>query len=101
MRFVHIPTLPAACAAARAGLRRYSGFFVQIWCMRPGAPQSWRQVAEFALKIGYDNRGIFLLCIKTMKGKVINPPNNPFSSKGILIEPIDALGVASFIAALG
>lgn len=36
-----------------------------------------------------------------MKVKVINPPNHPFSSKGILIEPIDALSVASFIASLG
>ena len=36
-----------------------------------------------------------------MKVKVVNPPNRPFSSKGILIEPIDALGVASFIAAQG
>jgi anaerobic magnesium-protoporphyrin IX monomethyl ester cyclase len=36
-----------------------------------------------------------------MKVKVINPPNEPFSSRGILIEPIDALNVASFIAGLG
>jgi radical SAM superfamily enzyme YgiQ (UPF0313 family) len=36
-----------------------------------------------------------------MKVKVINPPNHPFSSKGILIEPIDALGVASYIQGLG
>ena len=36
-----------------------------------------------------------------MKVKVINPPNQPFSSRGILIEPIDALGIASFIAGLG
>jgi anaerobic magnesium-protoporphyrin IX monomethyl ester cyclase len=36
-----------------------------------------------------------------MKIKVINPPNQPFSSPGILIEPIDALNVASFIAGLG
>ncbi len=36
-----------------------------------------------------------------MKVKVINPPNDPFSSRGILIEPIDALNVASFIAGLG
>jgi len=32
---------------------------------------------------------------------VINPPNAPFTSKGILIEPIDVLGVASCIAVLG
>ena len=36
-----------------------------------------------------------------MKVKVVNPPNHPFSSRGILIEPIDALGIASFIAGLG
>jgi radical SAM superfamily enzyme YgiQ (UPF0313 family) len=36
-----------------------------------------------------------------MKVKVINPPNHPFSSRGILIEPIDVLSVASFIAGLG
>lgn len=36
-----------------------------------------------------------------MKILVINPPNVPFSSQGILIEPIDVLGVASYIAALG
>jgi len=32
---------------------------------------------------------------------VINPPNVPFSSQGILIEPIDVLGIASYIATLG
>jgi anaerobic magnesium-protoporphyrin IX monomethyl ester cyclase len=32
---------------------------------------------------------------------VVNPPNVPFSSRGILIEPIDALSVASWIASLG
>lgn len=36
-----------------------------------------------------------------MRILVINPPNVPFSSEGILIEPIDTLGVASYIAALG
>lgn len=36
-----------------------------------------------------------------MRVLVINPPNIPFSSQGILIEPIDVLGVASYIAALG
>ena len=32
---------------------------------------------------------------------VINPPNVPFSSSGILIEPIDVLGVASYIESQG
>jgi len=36
-----------------------------------------------------------------MKTLVVNPPNAPFSSQGILIEPIDVLSVASFIAAQG
>lgn len=36
-----------------------------------------------------------------MRILVVNPPNVPFSSQGILIEPIDVLGVASYIAALG
>lgn len=31
----------------------------------------------------------------------INPPNSPFSSRGILIEPIDTLGLASWIEHLG
>lgn len=31
----------------------------------------------------------------------INPPNDPFSSKGILIEPIDTIHVASYIQHLG
>lgn len=31
----------------------------------------------------------------------INPPNNPFSSKGILIEPIDTIHVSSYIKSLG
>lgn len=31
----------------------------------------------------------------------INPPNVPFSSKGILIEPIDTLGLATFVQSLG
>ena len=36
-----------------------------------------------------------------MKITVVNPPNFPFSSKGILIEPIDVLGVASYIQSIG
>ncbi len=36
-----------------------------------------------------------------MKALIINPPNVPFSSKGILIEPIDVLVTASFVAVLG
>lgn len=36
-----------------------------------------------------------------MKVLVINPPNVPFSSQGILIEPIDVLTVASYIGARG
>lgn len=36
-----------------------------------------------------------------MRILVINPPNVPFSSKGILVEPIDVLSTASFIAAQG
>jgi anaerobic magnesium-protoporphyrin IX monomethyl ester cyclase len=32
---------------------------------------------------------------------VINPPNKPFSSKHLLIEPIDILGLATFIRELG
>ena len=31
----------------------------------------------------------------------INPPNNPFSSSGILIEPIDTIHVATYIQSLG
>ena len=31
----------------------------------------------------------------------INPPNNPFSSSGILIEPIDTIHVATYIRSLG
>lgn len=31
----------------------------------------------------------------------INPPNNPFTSRGILIEPIDLLGLASWTEQLG
>lgn len=36
-----------------------------------------------------------------MRILVVNPPNVPFSSQGILIEPIDVLSTASFIAGLG
>ena len=31
----------------------------------------------------------------------INPPNAPFTSRGILIEPIDTLGLASWVEHLG
>lgn len=31
----------------------------------------------------------------------INPPNNPFSSRGILIEPIDTIHVSTYIKSLG
>lgn len=36
-----------------------------------------------------------------MKLLVVNPPNVPLSSRGILIEPIDVLSLASWAAALG
>jgi radical SAM superfamily enzyme YgiQ (UPF0313 family) len=32
---------------------------------------------------------------------VINPPNMPFTEKGILIEPIDVLGIATYVGSLG
>ncbi|MFC1723768.1 B12-binding domain-containing radical SAM protein [Nanoarchaeota archaeon] len=32
---------------------------------------------------------------------VVNPPNNPFSEKHLLIEPIDVLAVATFVQSLG
>lgn len=32
---------------------------------------------------------------------IINPPNSPFSSRSILIEPIDVLNIASYIEANG
>lgn len=36
-----------------------------------------------------------------MKILFINPPNQPFSSKGILIEPIDVIHLATFVKSLG
>ncbi len=32
---------------------------------------------------------------------IINPPNKPYSERSILIEPVDALGIASFVTSLG
>lgn len=36
-----------------------------------------------------------------MRVLVINPPNRPFTESSLLIEPIDVLGIASFIQSLG
>lgn len=50
------------------------------------------------------NKNVIIKCNSKTKMKhiaFINPPNAPFTSRGILIEPIDTLGLASWVEHLG